>query len=121
MVGFVSGAKFRDEIVAMMTMDINEARFLGKSVRLARHEAYLGDMFTRNVFRGRNIAPHLRQRAYGALRDLGRTSFFSYSDVFNIPALRFKSKLKAKFLWLGLHVEIFRKYRWHWKLRTYDC
>ena len=121
MVGFVSGAKFRDEIVAMMTMDINEARFLGKSVRLARHEAYLGDMFTRNVFRGRNIAPHLRQRAYGALRDLGRTSFFSYSDDFNIPALRFKSELKAKFLWLGLHVEIIRKYRWHWKLRTYDC
>ena len=114
MVGFVSGAKFRDEIVAMMTMDINEARFLGKSVRLARHEAYLGDMFT-------NIAPHLRQRAYVALRDLGRTSFFSYSDVLNIPALRSISKLNAKFLWLGLHVEICRKYRWHWKLRTYQC
>ena len=115
MVGFVSGAEFRDEIVAMMTMDNNEARFVGKSVRLARHEAYLGDMFT-------NIAPHLRQRAYVALRDLGRTSFFLVTAMlFNIPALRFKSKLKAKFLWLGLHVEIFRKYRWHWKLRTYDC
>ena len=114
------GAKFNNEIVAMTTLDLDDARFLGKTVTLASHEAYLGDMFTRKKFRGRNIAPHLRYRAYAALRDVGKTAFYSYTDVLNIPALQFEKKLNARYLWLGLHIEIFRKYSWHWRVRTYS-
>ena len=82
-------------------------------------EAYLAGMCTKNEFRGKNIAPHTRYRAYEVLRDMGKTTYYSYSGVFNAPALRFKKKLQARFLWLGLSVVIFRKHRWHWKLRTY--
>ena len=56
------GAKFRDQIIAMTSIDFDRAMYLDRSAPLAVHEAYLGDMFTRREFRGRNIAPHLRQR-----------------------------------------------------------
>lgn len=115
------GARYRDEVVAMMFIDLEVANYLGKSSALARDEAYLGDMFTRRKFRGRNIAPHLRQRAYKALQSMGKTRFYSYSEAFNAPALRFKEKLHAKMLWLGVHVEIFGRYNRHWKLQDYAC
>lgn len=62
------GARYRDQTVALMSIDLHKAEFLGNSIPLAPSEAYLGDMFTLNEFRGRNIAPHLRYRAYAALR-----------------------------------------------------
>ncbi len=113
------GARYRNEIIAMTFIDLDEANFLGGSVHLDSHEAYLGDMFTRERFRGKNVAPHLRYRTYVALGELGKRSFYSYSDAFNPAALRFNEKLQAKVLWVGLYVEIFGKYRWHWKLKNY--
>ena len=115
------GAMFRDQIIAMTSIDLDRATYLGRSIPLAAHEVYLGDMFTRQEFRGRNIAPHLRQRACRELQAVGKTSFYSFSEAFNPAAVRFKEKLGAKVLWLGLHVEIFGRYGWHWKLREYAC
>ena len=55
------------------------------------------------------------------LQRIGKTNFYSFSEAFNPAAVRFKEKLGAKVVWLGLHVEIFRRYNWHWKLREYAC
>lgn len=113
------GAKYNNEYVAWTWIDFDEGKFQGKSFRLESHEAYLSDIFTRDQFRGRNIAPHLRKRNYAALKSMGKNKFYSISDLLNKPSLRFKSKLRAEVRWLGLCIIFFRKYRWHWKIKTY--
>jgi hypothetical protein len=108
-----------NEHIAWTWIKLDEAKFHGKSLRLASHEAYLMDIFTKDQFRGRNIAPHLRNRTYAALRNMGKTTFYSISDLLNIPSLRFKTKLRAEVRWLGLCIILCRKYHWHWKIKTY--
>ncbi len=113
------GAKYNNEHVAWTWIDFDEAKFLGNSLALESHEAYLKDMFTRDQFRGRNIAPHLRKKTYAALKDMGKNKFYSFSDLLNYPSLRFKSKLRAEVRWLVICIILFQKYRWHWKIKTY--
>lgn len=113
------GAKYKKELVAWTWTDFDAAEFGGKSYPLESHEAYLTDIFTTDRFRGRNIAPHLRQRNYAALKNMGKTRFYSFSDLLNIPSLRFKSKLGAEVRWSGLCINFFRRYHWNWKIKTY--
>lgn len=113
------GTKYNNEHVAWTWINFDEVKFQGKSLRLESHEAYLNDIFTREQFRGRNIAPHLRKRTYAALKSMGKNKFYSISELLNNSSLRFKSKLRAEVRWLGLCIIFFRKYRWHWKIKTY--
>ena len=50
---------------------------------------------------------------------MGRVKCYSYSDLFNTPSIRFKKKLNAKILELGLYVELFKKYHWNWTIKRY--
>lgn len=113
------GVKYDNEYVGWTWIKLDEGGFEGKSVPLESHEAYLYDIFTIDQFRGRNIAPHLRERTYEVLKSMGKNKFYSASDLLNEPALRFKRKLRAEVRWLVLCIILFRKYRWHWKIKTY--
>lgn len=93
-------------IVARMWCDLEEFNFPPSYRKLESHEAYLFAAYTDPACRGRSIAPFMRLSCYGALRAIGRTSFFSYTDYFNITARRFKEKLGAVDESLCVHVNV---------------
>jgi len=84
---------------------------------LGPREAYLYGAETLFEFRGLRLQPYLRSRCYQALLGEGRGIVYSYSDYFNYPARRFKEKLGARILFIGLHVRMFGKWKWNTVLR----
>jgi ribosomal protein S18 acetylase RimI-like enzyme len=90
-----------------------------KDCTLHENEAYLFDMYVLEAYRGINIAPFLRYRCYEELAKIGRTVLYSYSDVSNASAVRFKKKLDARVISLRLYIRL-GKFRRNWKLKTYD-
>ena len=84
------------------------------------NEAYLYDMYVKKAFRGRNLAPALRYKSYEVLKDMGRDTFYSITERSNTASFRFKQKLGAKLVFLGLYVEFFGKFRKRWALKRYD-
>jgi GNAT superfamily N-acetyltransferase len=113
------GLKYQGRPAAATWCNLTECSFRWHKVPLRDHEVYLFDMFTLEAFRGANIAPYLRYRTYQALRDMGRDTFYSVTERFNAPAVRFKQKLGAKFLWLGVGIDLFGKLQRHYILRRY--
>jgi hypothetical protein len=112
------GVRDGDRIVALMWCD--PKRFhLAYSFDLKDNEVYLYAATTDRSDRGRNLAPYMREHAYRALRNRGIDVFYSASDFFNAPAVRFKQKLGAKFLKLCLLVRLGNKREWVWVLKAY--
>ena len=91
-----------------------------KGFALRENEAYLYDMYVLRAYRGLNIAPLLRYSCYKELTKIGRTVLYSFSDVSNRPAIRFKKKLDARIMGLYLYIRIGKNLRWKVKLKTYD-
>jgi len=112
-------AKHQGRIVAYTWIDFEECRLIEHIFRLKEGEAYLYDMYTMPAFRGRNIAPHLRQRCHAALKKMGIHTFYSLSERFNTPAVNLKKKLNGKFLRLYLYVDLWKKYKRNFLLRKY--
>ncbi len=84
---------------------------------LKENEAYLFDAYTRKEYRGRGLAAFMRYDCYRALNRLGKDTYYSISEAFNAPSLRFKARLRARLLSLWLTVGLFGRYRWVWKLK----
>ena len=106
--------RYRGRIAAFMWIDLEESNCKWYRFPLKEDEAYLFDMFTLKEFRGRGIAPFLRYKSYEILEKIGRTKCYSYSDYYNNAAIKFKKKLNAKFLKVGLYFAISKSYRWIW-------
>jgi ribosomal protein S18 acetylase RimI-like enzyme len=82
-------------------------------------QAYLYDAYVAPAYRGKGLAPYLRKECYRHLRQLGFKSYFSISDYFNTPAVRFKKKLRAIPVRLFLKVAVGRRFQRTWVLRDY--
>lgn len=82
-------------------------------------EAYLFDAYTLEAFRGNRLAPFIRYSLYRKLNQMGKETFYSISEVFNSPSVRFKTGLKARFLSLWVDVGLFGRYRRVWKVRDF--
>jgi hypothetical protein len=65
-----------------------------------------------NAYRGRNLAPFLRYAVYEHLNRSGHTKLYSITEYFNTPAVKFKEKLGARQLKLGLCVRFFNRWKW---------
>ena|GEM_PF-402135 len=113
------GVMQQGSLAAFTWADLSECSSEWWRLPLKDNEAYLFDAYTLEEFRGKGIAPYMRYASYLALNQMGRDRFYSVSEVFNAPSLRFKERLKAKLLSLWVSVQLFRRYRWTWKLR--DC
>jgi len=114
------GAQYRGEVVAFTWCNLTEGTLWSHRVfPLKEHEAYLFDAYTLEHFRGIGIAPYLRYRCYEELAKLGRDQCYSITAVWNAPAARFKEKLGAQVLELGILVSLFRRWRFHVRLRDY--
>jgi hypothetical protein len=100
--------KYRSDIAAFMWTSFNEINYCSTNIKIKSNEAWLSSMYTMDSFRGRNLAPFLRYKSYELLNTMGRNVFYSYSDYFNTPAVRFKEKLNAKKLKLILFIGIFK-------------
>ena len=53
----------------------------------------------------------MRAESYKHLRQMRRHTFYSTSECFNTPAIRFKEKLNADVVRLYLHIKIGRRER----------
>jgi GNAT superfamily N-acetyltransferase len=106
-------------MIANMWCDFEEFNFPPNYRRLDEDEVYLFAAFAHPDYRGQNLAPQMRNRCYAALRSLGRSRFYSYTDYFNVPARRFKEKLGARNETLRLYVRLFGRWSRTITLRTY--
>jgi GNAT superfamily N-acetyltransferase len=114
------GAKYHGEVVAFTWCNLTEGTIWSYRVfPLKEHEAFLFDAYTAERFRGRGIAPYLRYRCYDELAKRGRDHCYSITAVWNPPAAKFKKKLGARVLELGIFVSLFHRWRFHLRLRDY--
>ncbi len=102
-----------DEIVAFTSFSTGVSMSRFHPVAMGPTEAYLYNMFVLPAARGHNLAGILRYRNYEVLRGLGRDTFYSVTVTSNTPSWRFKEKLSARKVFLGVHVELFGR----WPLR----
>ncbi|MEA3224324.1 MAG: GNAT family N-acetyltransferase [Planctomycetota bacterium] len=113
------GVKYKGEIIGYTWAEPCKCSYAALKTDLRNNEAYLFDMHVSSSFRGRNVAPYLRIECYKALKSLGYDTCYSICDYFNTPSIKFKKKLNVKFLNLRLHVKLFKKFGWVWKLKEY--
>lgn len=102
------GLKHHSELLAYMWCNFSRCESY-ISYKLEENEVYLFDAWTFKEYRGKNLAPILRDCLYTHLKKMGYKRFYSVSDAFNSPALKFKEKLGAKNLKLMLHMNIVKK------------
>jgi len=113
------GVKTNGRIIAFVWIDFKECNYEYDRFRLNEDEAYLFDLYTIKEFRGKNIAPYLHYESYKVLEEMGRTTFYHITELFNIAAIKYKKKMNMKNTKLDLYIEIFRKFRWHWIIKEY--
>ncbi len=105
------GIKFRGEIVAFTWVSLKECREIFHHAAMLGNEAYLHDMYVLKAFRGRNLAPVLRYKTYEILHGIGRDTYYSITEYFNASSSRFKQKLNATPVFLGVYIELFKTWR----------
>ena len=113
------GAKYKGEMAVYNWIEIGSCHERLNPGKLKDNEAYLYDMYTQKPFRGKNLAPYLRIKTYEALRSMGIDTCYSICILFNKPSIVFKQKLNARFVKLCLYLDLFKKLRWNWTLKTY--
>jgi len=97
-----------------------EFTFRGNHIALSQNEAYLENMYTYEDYRGRSVAPYLRYQAYKLLKSEGKTRCLSITQYFNKSSQRFKVKLNAQHSELWLHIALFKKTSWNFRLKKYE-
>ena len=113
------GIKYKDDIAAYMWYDLYQCSYKYLTFKLAKDEAYLYSARTFKAYRGKALAPYLRQKMYEHLAAIGRTRLYSITLFENTPSIMFKKKLRAKNLKLYLRIRIFGKQKWNILLRRY--
>ncbi len=88
-------------------------------VRMKDNEAYLYDMYVLKAHRGNSLAPALRYRTYDVLNRMGRDTFYSVTVPWNLASIRFKQKLGARPVLLGMYFKVFGRFRARWVLKRF--
>jgi hypothetical protein len=111
------GLKYNNEVVTLAWCNLGKCHEV-YPFPLKEDEVYLTGAFTFKAYRGMNLAPLVRKQLSSQLQEMGRTKFYSLTDVFNTPAIKFKNKMKAKPLKLILSIMLFDKYGWKLMVRS---
>jgi GNAT superfamily N-acetyltransferase len=112
--------KHRGRIAGYAWADLVEVNDSVCDYPLGPGDAYLYDAFVVPEFRGRDLATYMRVESYKYLRRLGRHTYYSITECFNTPSLKFKKKLNVEILRVYLHVKIGRREIGQWLLRDYE-
>lgn len=115
------GLRLKGEIAAYMWCNLHRCHSRIAVFPLKEDEAYLCSAVTLKAYRGKNLAPLLRYELYRYLNQIGRTNFYSITEYFNTPAWKFKEKLGAKQLRLGLHIRFGSRYQRNVTLKRYHA
>jgi len=110
--------RYKGEIAAYSCCDFNYLQYKGRKVALKRNEAYLFNARTYKAFRGKNLAPYVRNELCKLLKQRGIEKFLSITLWSNTASMRFKQKSGAKPRELFLYVGLFRKFHMHFRLRN---
>ena len=65
------GLKYKGEIACFMWACFSEFSYKSTARILKSDEAYLWFMYTREYYRGKNLAPYLRYKCFNILREMG--------------------------------------------------
>jgi len=114
------GVRDETRLIAKMWCDPNEFNYPPNYRKLEDDEVYLFAAYSDPDYRGQGLAPLMRSAGYAALRDKGKSRFYSYTEYFNTPARRFKEKLGARNEMLRLHIGLFGKWSKTMTLRRYS-
>ncbi len=113
------GIKHSGKIAAFIWFDLNNVFCRFCKISLKENEAYLFDSYTIMSFRGKGLAPYVSYQCYKELARLGRYNLYSIVECINTPSIKFKMKLKAEIIELCLYVELFKKWRFNTRLKSY--
>jgi hypothetical protein len=113
------GLKYYGEIAGFTWYSLKENRSWLYQSKMKENEAFLYDIFVFKAFRRRNLSLILRFKCYEILSGMGRDTFYSITDYSNTASYRFKQKLNAKAVFLGLQIEFFGKWRKTLVLKRY--
>jgi hypothetical protein len=109
--------KYKGEIASYSWCDLGYLEYKGKRTPLRKNEAYLFNARTYQRFRGKNLAPYVRNELCRYLKTKGIDRFLSITLWRNTASMRFKQKSGAKPIELYLYVGLFRKYPMHFRLK----
>ncbi|MCJ7773219.1 MAG: hypothetical protein MUP22_08815 [Desulfobacterales bacterium] len=109
------GARYCGELAAFTWYNTKECDYKGCRFTLKDNEAYLFDAYTFFPYRGKGLAPYIRFELYKVLAKSGRSTLYSISNRFNISAINFKKKLRARIVGSGICVELFKIWRFNLK------
>lgn len=115
------GVFSRGHLTAFSWCDLDACHFPGYPFALSPTEAYLYDAHTVSAFRGKGLAPFVRHQMYRALEERGRFTFYSITERFNEPALRFKKKLHGRVIDRGLHIGVFKMWHFNTSAASAKC
>lgn len=108
-----------DEVVAFTSFATDVSHSLTHQAVMGPNEVYLFNMYVVPEMRGQNLAAILRQKNYELLRAMGRDTCYSITIRENRASLRFKEKLGAKKVLLGVCVQWKGKVVARWVVRRY--
>ncbi len=114
------GLKYQGEIAALMWYDLHQCSSKYLTFDLTENEAYLYSARTFKAYRGKALAPYLRQKMYEHLAAMGCTRLYSITLYENTPSLMFKKKLNARNVRLYWRIQLFRKNSFTFLLKRFD-
>lgn len=115
------GLRRGDDVLAFSWVNTHECHIDIHRCAMQEGEAYLYDMYTMKPYRGQGLAPVLRTCVATELGKEGFNRFYSVSELYNRPSIRFKHKLGAHFKSLHLVVNLFGRRLLNLKLREYPA
>ena len=102
--------RHNSQIIAASWCKFDKFEIFNKSFTLQYDEAYLHGASTLKKYRGKNLAPYIRVQLYKRLFEMGYTKIYSYTEVFNTSAMKFKKKLGATPKELYLYINLWGKF-----------
>ncbi len=112
-------AKVHGQIAAYSWCDPTRLSYKNRTLRLKSNEAYLFDARTYQGFRGKNLAPFIRHKFYGMMKERGVDTFYSITLLSNTASMKFKRKVGATLAELTLYVGLFKSRHMHLRLKRY--
>ena len=113
------GIKNEEEISVYSFIKHQTFSFRGRKFEIKPLEGYIHNTYTFEAFRGRNLAPYLRYQSYEHLKAKGIDKYYSISEYFNKPTLKYKKKLNIKPQKLYLSVILFKRWVFNFTLKSY--
>jgi RimJ/RimL family protein N-acetyltransferase len=110
--------RYKGEIVAYSWCSLNALYYKGRTVSLKQNEAYFFNARTYKAFRGKNLAPYVRNELCKWLKQRGVDRFLSVTLWSNTASMKFKQKLGARPIQLFLYIGLFRKIHFHFRLKN---